>query len=67
MRKISIAQVRRDLAEVVGDVKRGERVKVSRYGRTLAVLVPKPDLEKLQDCERTEETRKQRRGPRRRR
>ena len=31
---------------------RGERVKVTHYGRTLAAIVPKADLEKLEDCER---------------
>jgi len=31
---------------------RGERIKVTRYNKTAAVLIPKRDLERLQDCEK---------------
>ena len=33
----------------------GERIKLTRYNRTLAVLIPKADLDTLEDCESTEE------------
>ena len=29
----------------------GERIKVTRYNKTAAVLVPKRDLERLEECE----------------
>ena len=32
----------------------GERIKVTRYGRTLAALIPKSDLTKLEECEKGE-------------
>jgi PHD/YefM family antitoxin component YafN of YafNO toxin-antitoxin module len=30
----------------------GERIKVTRYNKTAAVLVPKQDLERLEECEK---------------
>ena len=33
----------------------GERIKVTRYNRTAAVLIPKRDLAKLEECEKAAE------------
>lgn len=53
MRNVPIAALRRDIAEVIGAVKRRrERVKVLRYGRTAAVLIPAEDLQRLENCEK---------------
>jgi prevent-host-death family protein len=49
--RIQAAKARRDFSNVVDRCARGERIKVTRYGRTLAVIVPKGDLAKLEDCE----------------
>jgi prevent-host-death family protein len=46
------AEARRRFSEVTTRVgRRGERVKITHYGKTLAVLVSKQDLQKLDDCE----------------
>jgi prevent-host-death family protein len=47
------AEARRRFSEVTTRVgRRGERVKITHYGKTLAVLVSKQDLQRLSDCER---------------
>jgi prevent-host-death family protein len=53
--RISTARARNGLAGLVRRSARGERIKVTRYGRTLAILIPKGDLQKLEDCERKTE------------
>jgi prevent-host-death family protein len=46
------AEARRRFSEVTTRVgRRGERVKITHYGKTLAVLVSKQDLQRLNDCE----------------
>jgi prevent-host-death family protein len=46
------AEARKRFSEVTTRVgRRGERVKITHYGKTLAVLVSKQDLQKLDDCE----------------
>lgn len=40
----------------------GERIKVTRYNRTAAVLISKHDLAKLEDCEKAESPAGKRRG-----
>jgi prevent-host-death family protein len=46
------AEARRRFSEVTTRVgRRGERVKITHYGKTLAVLVSKHDLQRLNDCE----------------
>ena len=49
--RIQAAKARKDFSNVVDRSSRGERIKVTRYGRTLAAIIPKSDLEKLEDCE----------------
>ena len=52
MIRIAKAEARRRFSEVTTRVgRRGERVKITHYGKTLAVLVSKQDFEKLGDCE----------------
>ena len=49
---LSIAQVRKRFAEVVGRVQRtGERITIWKHGNPVAVLVPRSDLEALEALE----------------
>lgn len=50
--RIQVAEARKDFAAVVARSAAGVRIKVTRYGRTLAALIPKRDLEKLENCEK---------------
>jgi len=50
--RVPKSEARRNFSDVVGRAgRRGERVKITHYGRTLAVLIPTRDLHKLEDCE----------------
>ena len=50
--RIAKSEARKNFSEVIGRAARGgERVKITHYGKTLAVLIPKTDLEKLEACE----------------
>jgi prevent-host-death family protein len=49
--RISIADARKNLAEVVQRSARGERIKLTRYNHSLAVLIPKRDLQELERCQ----------------
>jgi prevent-host-death family protein len=49
--RIRASAARKDFADVVARAGRGQRIKLTRYGKTLAVLVAKTDLEALEDCE----------------
>jgi prevent-host-death family protein len=50
--RLAKAEARRRFSEVTTRVgRRGERVKITHYGKTLAVLVSKQDLQRLNDCE----------------
>lgn len=52
MLRIAKAEARKNFSEVVTRAGRGgERVKITHYGKTLAVLVSPSDLRKLHDCE----------------
>src|SRR5262249_14229054 len=42
--RVSTAHARKALAKVVRRTAQGERIKLTRYGRTIAVLIPKQDL-----------------------
>ena len=56
MMRIAKAEARKRFSEVMTWAGRGgHRVKITHYGKTLAVLVSKKDLEKLDDCERNGE------------
>jgi prevent-host-death family protein len=58
--RIQAAKARKEFAAVIERSARGERIKLTRYGKTLAVVVPKTDLEALEDCERTDESSRRR-------
>jgi prevent-host-death family protein len=49
--RIQAAKARKHFASIVERSSQGERIKVTRYGRTLAAIIPKGDLEKLENCE----------------
>jgi prevent-host-death family protein len=50
--RMAKAEARKRFSEVTTRVgRRGERVKITHYGKTLAVLVSKQDLAKLDECE----------------
>jgi antitoxin (DNA-binding transcriptional repressor) of toxin-antitoxin stability system len=49
--RISTAAARKNFAMVVKRTAGGERIKLTRYDKTLAVLIPKKDLAVLEDCE----------------
>jgi prevent-host-death family protein len=49
--RIPIAAARKNFASIVRQTKDGERIKLTRYNKTIAAIIPKHDLEKLADCE----------------
>jgi prevent-host-death family protein len=51
-RKIATAGARKHFASLVKQSARGERIKITRYNKTSVVLIPKRDLEALENCER---------------
>jgi len=57
--RIQAAKARKHFASIVERSSQGERIKVTRYGRTLAAIIPKGDLEKLENCEQDELPNKQ--------
>lgn len=56
--RVPTSEAREDLAQVVRRTARGERIKLTRYGKTQAVLIPKRDLEALENCEEGSEAAK---------
>jgi prevent-host-death family protein len=52
MRRIQAAGARKNFSSLVTKSAAGERIKVTRYNKTAAVLIPKHDLEKLEECEK---------------
>jgi antitoxin (DNA-binding transcriptional repressor) of toxin-antitoxin stability system len=50
--EIATAAARKDLARVVRRTAAGTRIKLTRYGKTQAVLIPEHDLTFLEQCER---------------
>lgn len=63
MLRIPKTEARRRFSEVVSRAGyRGERVKITHYGKTLAAIVPKADLRMIEDCERQLQPRKSRTG-----
>jgi prevent-host-death family protein len=53
-RRVQAAEARRDFADLIDRSAKGERIKITRYRNTLAAIVSKKDLEKLEDCEETQ-------------
>jgi prevent-host-death family protein len=54
--RIPAAEARKHLANVVQQAQNGERIKLTRYNKTVAVIIPKNDLTSLEECEETELT-----------
>jgi prevent-host-death family protein len=53
IRRVAIAHARASLKDIVEDVRKGqERVKLTRYNRTLAGIVSAADLHILDECKR---------------
>jgi antitoxin (DNA-binding transcriptional repressor) of toxin-antitoxin stability system len=53
IRRVAMAQARAALKDLVEDVRNGkERIKLTRYDRTLAGIVPASDLHLLEECKR---------------
>lgn len=52
--RISVATARQDFAKVLSRAaKRGSRIKVTRYGTTLAGIISRADLAHLEECDDT--------------
>jgi antitoxin (DNA-binding transcriptional repressor) of toxin-antitoxin stability system len=50
--RLPTAVARKDFANVLRDSAAGERIKLTRYNKTVAVIIPKKDLSDLEDCQR---------------
>jgi prevent-host-death family protein len=62
MRRIQAAGARKRFSSLVSRTQAGERIKVTRYNKTAAVLISKRDLERLEQCEQAEAGGKRSRG-----
>ena len=49
--RVPTAAARRNFADLVKRSADGERIKLTRYNKTLAILIPKEDLSMLEECE----------------
>ncbi len=50
--RIPTAEARKGFANVLRDSAKGERIKLTRYNKTVAVIIPKKDLVDLEECEK---------------
>ena len=50
--RLPTAVARKDFANVLRDSAAGERIKLTRYNKTVAVIIPKHDLDELEDCQK---------------
>jgi len=65
--RISVAVARRDFAKVLARAaKRGSRIKVTRYSTTLAGIVSRADLLRLEKCDEVLEAHRSAAGRRKR-
>jgi len=55
MRRIQAAGARKHFSSLVTKAVAGERIKVTRYNKTAAILIPKRDLDRLEECEKAAE------------
>jgi len=60
--QIATALARKNLARVVRRTAAGSRIKLTRYGKIQAVLIPEQDFVFLEACERKRSGRRARRG-----
>ena len=49
--RLPTAVARKDFANVLRDSAAGERIKLTRYNKTVAVIIPKKDLADLEECQ----------------
>ena len=50
--RLPTAVARKGFASVLRDSAKGERIKLTRYNKTVAVIIPKKDLDELEDCQK---------------
>jgi len=50
--RIPTAGARKRFASLIKQAARGDRVKITRYNQTAVVMIPKHDLEALEECEK---------------
>ena len=51
--RLPTAAARKSFATVLRDSAAGERIKLTRYNKTVAVMIPKKDLTELEECEKS--------------
>jgi antitoxin (DNA-binding transcriptional repressor) of toxin-antitoxin stability system len=51
--RLPTAAARKSFATVLRDSAAGERIKLTRYNKTIAVVIPKKDLTDLEECEKS--------------
>jgi antitoxin (DNA-binding transcriptional repressor) of toxin-antitoxin stability system len=51
--RLPTAAARKSFATVLRDSAAGERIKLTRYNKTVAVIIPKKDLQELEDCQKS--------------
>jgi prevent-host-death family protein len=51
--RLPTAAARKSFATVLRDTAAGERIKLTRYNKTVAVIIPKKDLTELENCEKS--------------
>jgi len=49
--RIPAAVARKEMATVLKRAARGERIKITKHDKTVAVIIPKGDLRSLEDCQ----------------
>ena len=49
--RMSTAEARKDFAALLRNSAAGQRIKLTRYNKTIAVLIPKHELADLEDCQ----------------
>jgi prevent-host-death family protein len=50
--RMSTAEARKEFAALLRSSAAGERIKLTRYNKTIAVIIPKNDLDELEDCQK---------------
>lgn len=48
-RRVSVAEARNNFSAIIHDVEKGSVVEITRYGRSVAFVVPQKDYERLQE------------------
>ena len=50
--RLPTAAARKEFASILRSSEAGERIKLTRYNKTVAVIIPKKDLTELEDCQK---------------